>query len=111
MTDEEYIPSINKLFNSLGRKMTKRYYGLDVTFEVISITPISFDDVYLVNADYNYGELKSLRVKVTPPIPQIEISKIQTPEENQHNYLIWIAFGVIIIIIIKIFKKRKSQQN
>ena len=47
----------------------------------------------------------------TPPIPQIEISEIQTPEENQHNYLIWIAFGVIIIIIIKIFKKRKSQQN
>ena len=78
MTDEEYIPSINKLFNSLGRKMTKRYYGLDVTFEVISITPISFDDVYLVNADYNYGELKSLRVKVTPPIPQILDVKTET---------------------------------
>jgi len=46
----------------------------------------------------------------TPPIPQIEISEIQNPEENQYNYLIWIAFGVIIIIIIKIFKKRKFQK-
>jgi hypothetical protein len=45
-----------------------------------------------------------------PPIPQIEISETPT-QENPYYHLIWIVIGIITIIIITKFKKRKSQKN
>ena len=43
----------------------------------------------------------------TPPIPQIETPEIQTLEENQYDYLVWIVIGGIAIITIGILKKKK----
>jgi len=63
---DQYIPSIDKLFNSLGSKMAKTYYGLDVTFEVKKIVN---------HEEYN---AKSLLVKVIPPLPQVFDVKIET---------------------------------
>jgi len=47
----------------------------------------------------------------TPPIPQIEVPETQIPEKTSYNYLVWIVIGIITILIITKFKKRKSQKN
>ena len=46
-----------------------------------------------------------------PPIPQIEVPETQIPEKTSYIYLVWIVIGIIIILIITKFKKRKSQKN
>jgi hypothetical protein len=73
MTNEEYIPSIEKLFNTLGSKMAKRYYGLDINFKVESIT----DDDYK-GLSNEWDKRKWIIVKVTPPLPQVFDVKTET---------------------------------
>jgi hypothetical protein len=47
----------------------------------------------------------------TSPIPQVEIPEIQTLEENQYDYLVWIVIAGIVIITVGIFKKRKKLKD
>lgn len=57
--------------------------------------------------------------RVTPPdlarffpSPQVEIRKTQTQEENQYDYLVWIAIGgIVILATITMLKKRQKSRD
>lgn len=56
--------SIEKLFNSLGREMAMRYYGLDLHFTVLKVEPVSATEY-------------DIEIKTDKPLPLIFDVKIE----------------------------------